>query len=504
MVALAAAVFFASATVVWLGDDIDYAYFISSSIWDSHGPIDSLKAFFGSQGNHYVNVNGRAVAHTIVQFFCGITGQTFFAVCNALVYPLFVFLIARTAGTERPFRNPGAVLSVALMTLLCFVTKMMPTTQIGFVWMFTLNLLWLVLLKKHSRRLSDAGCVMLCLLGILAGNGQEALSLGISVALGIEWLRSRKDPRTTIAMAGYWIGTAALCLSPGTLGRAEAAHIALGDSLVYTAMSLRATYILAVILAWEILVKRHLTVREFYHKNSFFVNAMAVLAAFNLIIGVYSNRQLFGMELMALIMVFRILPGHCFNGFWTAVSATLVTVIFISQMMLAGEVRRQYDEIRNLYTKSDNGIIYYDRTLATSDPFFREWRYYEEIIGQFNNDTHHSLQKKLRKETGRKKSVHVWPTAIKGHASVRDTAIEYAPGHFLVLLTDAAHHRDSTERVPAVRTESLFGQTATDTIEVSRAIVKGAGWKGAIILPSRPFSRPIGVETVPGKKTASR
>ena len=111
LMALAAVVAWLSAGVLWLGDDVDYGFFIVDSIWNSHGSIDSVAEFFQSQANHYINVNGRFVAHALVQLFCAVLGQKVFAVCNGLVYCLFVMLLLKVAGVglRRQMRSPAAV-----------------------------------------------------------------------------------------------------------------------------------------------------------------------------------------------------------------------------------------------------------------------------------------------------------------------------------------------------------------------------------------------------------
>ncbi len=60
---LGIAVWWMSAEVVWLGDDLDYKYMMKGEIWQSWGKIKTVKQFFESQWIHYQHVNGRFVAH---------------------------------------------------------------------------------------------------------------------------------------------------------------------------------------------------------------------------------------------------------------------------------------------------------------------------------------------------------------------------------------------------------------------------------------------------------
>ncbi len=92
------AVWWMSAHVVWLGDDLDYQFKMQGEIWQSWGFINNFKDFVDSQIVHYLHVNGRTIAHVLVQLFCAVLGQQVFAVCNGVVYALFALLLAKEGG----------------------------------------------------------------------------------------------------------------------------------------------------------------------------------------------------------------------------------------------------------------------------------------------------------------------------------------------------------------------------------------------------------------------
>jgi hypothetical protein len=474
---LAAFVLAFSLYVVWLGDDIDYSYYIHDNIWNSNGTIDNLKEFFASQGNHYMNVNGRFVAHSLVQLFCAVLGKTAFAVVNAIIYCIFTYIIMRMCGVRKVINNPRAVLTCAAVIVLTFVTKMMPTTQIGFVWMFTLNLVWLRLFMRARRR-SLLSVVPICALGIIAGNGQEALTIGLSAALGLWWLhrRCRIGVARTAMLVCYWAGTLAICCSPGTLNRAGGISISLGSSLVYLLFSLRATYMLIITLA-VMRLKKRISLRRVYRQNALLLNTMAIMLIFNLFVGIYCNRQLFGIELMALLVMLRTLPGHDFPRAVNAAAVVAVAALIVPQWVGTQHIRQQYADIESLYKKSEKGVIYYDRTLASVNPFMREYRYYEEIVGQFNSDTHHSLQKLMHAKYPRKRSLHVWPKYLETLTCANETIVEYAPQHYFIISLDAR---------PA--TPILYSRGESTVLTIEKTTVKGRGWQSMIVVPHKPFA----------------
>ncbi len=171
---------------MWLGDDLDYKYMMNGEIWQSWGKIKTVRQFFDSQYIHYQHVNGRFVAHSLVQLFNAHYGQQVFAICNAIVYMLFAFLLGK-AGKVSFSGNPGGILSAICISVLCFITKMMPTCQIGYIWAMAANAAWLMLFFKIKRP-NWITTIFILLFGIIVGNWQESVSLGVCYGVGLWWI----------------------------------------------------------------------------------------------------------------------------------------------------------------------------------------------------------------------------------------------------------------------------------------------------------------------------
>lgn len=495
---LATFIYIVSAYVIWLGDDADYAFYISDSIWNSYGSIDSIGELFCSQGNHYMHVNGRYVAHFLVQLFNGMLGQTAFAVCNAIVYPFFIWLLMRMA-MRKPLRHAITLIATVAIVLLTFVTKMMPSTQIGFIWMFALSLLWLKLLLQRKKRAWWAWCLILPL-GIIAGNGQEALTTGISAALGF-WCISRHfkiGKGRMIAICGYWLGTLSLCLAPSMLMRVDTVRATFGESILYTLLSLRAFYIL-VAVALYLCLKKKTSLKKIYSRNALWLNALIVLIIFNLTVGVYCNRQLFGIELCSIIVTLRILPRHRITWPWTLLFTGLVVIMTIPQISGIKNIRKQYHDIERMAIASDNGNVFYDRTHGSENVFYREYRYYEEIVGQNWADPHHSLSKKLKYKYPNSHYLFVIPTCLKSptiFSTSDDTVINYAPGHYVAIVDKT----DTTRKAQALvdREFALPPFThSTDTLDLLRKVYTGVKKDAYIVVSDQPFRKTVGVRVIP-------
>ncbi|MDE5997832.1 MAG: hypothetical protein K2G77_06450, partial [Muribaculaceae bacterium] len=183
---LSIVIWWMSSNVVWLGDDIDYKYMMKGEIWQSWGYINSIKDFFKSQHIHYTHVNGRFVAHSLVQLFNAHLGQQAFAICNAIVYSLFALIIGRE-GLVNFRQNSAGILTAVNISVLCFITKMMPTCQIGYIWGMLANVIWLIFFFKTGKP-SWSLTIIMSIVGIIVGNWQESVSIGICTGIGIWWL----------------------------------------------------------------------------------------------------------------------------------------------------------------------------------------------------------------------------------------------------------------------------------------------------------------------------
>lgn len=433
-----------SANVVWLGDDIDYKYMMKGEIWQSWGKIHDWHEFLQSQLIHYQHVNGRFVAHALVQFFNGKYGQPAFAVCNAIIYMIFAFAIARMGNVDLR-KNTGGILSAVCLSVICFVTKMMPTCQIGYIWGMLANLMWISAFFAGGKA-SWIKVGIMFIAGIAVGNWQESVSIGVCAGLGFWWLsqffdrhktfHSFFDWRRSWMMLGYFIGTATNCLSPATLSRVETVVTPLSDQLIITSYSLTAVFILSgaiIILS----IKGKLGIRYNFEiengriPDGFLIVGLLFLLAFNAIIGIYSNRQLFGANLFALILLFRAIPRHRLNKALNLIASFAVLAIWWTMYSGIEEVRRQYDDIVLLHKESEDGTVEYDRRRVMTLGHPSEAKYYEDIIGQFDNDLHHSLMKDFKLSRGGrtlKLKPDITPDSIQ--------IVQYAPGHFYVTVIE--------------------------------------------------------------------
>ena len=379
----------------WVGDDIEYAYLASPDQLDmSDEPVTSIADVLISQRRHYFNVNGRSVEHTHVLLFCGLWGRLPFTLCNAPAAALFLILILRTAGGS--LHRPRQMYAALLLTSLTFNTYYTPTCQIGYMWMFCLSLAFLCLFR---RPVAAKWRLLLFLFSLLAGWGQEALGIGLCAALATHLYQTRHTPdwQQRIMAIGYMLGTLLIALSPGTIARAATIEIPFTESMAGFTKGLRTTYIAAA-YALLLVMSQRTTWRELRAAAPLFFDATATLLVFNLLIGVGGQRQLFGIELLSILLILRWAlrfgaPRRTAGIALTALTF-IVTLLYLKRADFLRQTHLSYERTMTLCRKAPDGAT----VLHTFPGGDTRWPG-DQFLG--------TMEKLVRTETG--KTIHIRP-----------------------------------------------------------------------------------------------
>ena len=366
-----------SSLAVWMGDDVYFTFSYAGTDWLNK--ISSLKEIFDSQCAYYMGRNGRFVTHCVVQFFCGMAGKGAFAVCNALMWPLFVVMLTRVAGFEWR-RHVGALFMLLALSFVCLRTQFTPPCQVNYIWAFTAGLFAIDLFLNP--RQGKLWAVFMVVFGFLAGWGQESFSSGVSAAMWIYALLHFKKmkPSQWGMLVAFTAGMLCLCLAPGNFSKLGANS--LRATPVAMAYYMRAIYLLAVVVLVLVLSKKA-SLREIYKENTFWFNAMFFMVVFNFIARVYCNRQLFGIEVMSIIIVVRLLYRHVGEkrsllAAFMGVLLVLVGVVFVTDLNIINRRVALAKEIKALYEQSNDGIVYCD--IPNKDFYYRD----EDPMWSFN------------------------------------------------------------------------------------------------------------------------
>ena len=368
---------------VWLGDDIYFSFNLSEGSWFDR--VDSLGKVILSQSVYYMTRNGRFVTHCIVQFFCGMGGKTLFAVCNALVWVAFVIMVARAARFKWR-ANPWGLCAVALLSFTCLRTQFSPPTQVNYIWAMTAALLaadWF--LKGYAGKHAWTA-VLVALFCFVAGWGQESFSSGLAAAMWIYVLTRYKSVswQRWLVLLTFTAGMLFLCLAPGNFAKLGG-YSSLRITPVAMAYYMRAPYMLLAVVLYLALVKK-VPLKRMYKENAFWCNALFFMLAFNIFVKVYCNRQLFGIEVMSIIISMRLLSDHAsLSASFKRVAMALLALWFV--LVVVDDVRTisrrtaVVNEIERLYRDSPDGVVYCD--IADKEYFYHD----EDAMNCLNNWT---------------------------------------------------------------------------------------------------------------------
>lgn len=434
---LALLVFAFSQSALWLGDEITYNY-----SFKDNSQITSLGDVVASQIEHYKAINGRTVAHFLCQLYIPFFGKTAFAVSNALVWIALLLLMANLFSIKYDDWKMMALL--ACMIFLGFRTKFTPTCQIGYPWMFALVTAFLVVLRNFSKQRQVPwrwyNLIWAVPFAFIAGWSQEALVIGIGAALGLFVLLNIKKVTLPqwILLVCFAAGAVLVCMSPANLERSGGnpgsssllPPVIMGFAKFF--FYLRITYIL-VIFAFYLLISKKAKFKELIYSAWFYWVVWVVMLAFNFFIGVYGNRQLFGMEFAAIAIIVKYLQLYIIpegdkykkaGNIILAAMAVWVAIVAVNNARFLSHHSQVLKFIESSYNTSADGIVYYDFTAKDvtfqdtypSDAF--TWHALNTLARSYGRDKRLNVVPKLCEVLNANPQENGWKRIAKGTIAI--------------------------------------------------------------------------------------
>lgn len=474
LVIFAMVVFLLETSEFWFGDNIVYGHYpyMYSHIVPlmEHKPVDSFLDVIYAGNDNYVLQTGRYVAHFFVILFCGLLGNPAFAVCNALIWPLFIVLMLKVCG-KKLTDIPSFCLAVALSLYILSLMSSGPAVQINYTWMFTLTLGWMLTFQRMKDTTNILSLILLCIFSIIAGNGQEAVNIGVCGALFIMLIKKhfRFTTAEWLMTIFFVIGCASDCLAPGTMSRSGSAG---GGSLPFRILqyfviarayfSIPLAFLLIVTLLSKAFNKRQ------FNDNIFLWSALGVIICFLFVLGSRSWNQYFGMIFFIMLLTISITSQRLIKYILSVIIA-LYTIQPLYNKYVGQAAHKQYlTQIENQYKSSPDGLIYVDASNPMSQDLF----------------THHKDCFVLK--NGLKKPITVLPSDLAGIASdsIPNFIRAYSPSRFLIV---------QSKESPAVfmydlsfRAMGYIRTLSRAPIEITDPLYETDNYK-AIIISGYPF-----------------
>ena len=350
------------------GDDYLYSFYLTpvaaKSFFEGASigfeqKISSFTDVIFSQYNHYFYVNGRTIPHILEQSFAGLWGENCFNLINVFAFLLLNMLVIWISGKRNLTKFGYWVVAVFFIWFLlpCPVDLfLLMSGALNYTWSAVLCLAFLLVYNKvrQMERVNWGVAFLLFLLGVISGWTHESLVIGISGALFIIYCvqyNKRKPKSPEIALvAGFWLGTLLLCLSPAARGRASFDHPSIWETFLLIIGELRAFYVLLFLLIYTFFREKrnnnNHTLRKFFYDNQLYFYVILIELVFSLVIGFRNVRQLFGIELFSVVILIKLISEQTsFNAVWcrsvsiVAGSAIVLHMSFHAQNVLMRNFR---------------------------------------------------------------------------------------------------------------------------------------------------------------------
>ena len=206
-----------------LNDDLVYKFKWPYDNESFITPIKTIKDVIESQYIHYHVLNGRSIIHFFVQLFDGILGKELCNIISTIMLGCFILLIANYINNKNKILSYTLIISMIFLMIPGFHNEfLMFVGVINYLWVGTVTLLFVTLLKKYANKTISKKILVFSPLSFLAGWLHEGITVPISLSLVIYCIYNYKNIiKSPILYCTIWYmtGTAFCIFSPGTMQR---------------------------------------------------------------------------------------------------------------------------------------------------------------------------------------------------------------------------------------------------------------------------------------------
>ena len=354
-------VYYFSAFNVWIDDDLTYQYQCADFERWVYTPFNNVWEIFASQYSHYFTTNGRYVAHWIVQLFTGLLGMQAFAICNAIIYILFIRIIMRICGVA--LDNWKGTLTIACLILTFLSVRMTPSFQM-YIWMFLLVLVYLRIFL-HYRTDKWWLLILICVFSAICGNAHESINPGICLGLTVYIVCNLKriTAQQWLMALFFAIGLGILVFSPSTQDRMTDTCPWILEwrvlSLYAFFKSTHALTIMLCVLFYKCVIKKE-SFRNIVRNDYIWWAIWFGCLLSNLYWGFSGGRSSLGEELFAIILTIKMLRHKSFTPVWLILLVGLTIYFLGEQYVKLQRLKDWMGKIEKLARTEHNGFIYMD------------------------------------------------------------------------------------------------------------------------------------------------
>lgn len=368
-------------------DDFFYSY-----IYGTYEQIDSLKDILNSQYEHYFHHNGRFIVHCIIQLFCGILGDSIFAICNTLFFLSFIALTIRLIyGTFRT-----SVSNYVLITLVLWISLPVPrqtvlgnmAQDINYLWVASVTAIFIIILNQifnYKREVYISNKYGLFVIGFLCGALQESFTIPIAGALVLYsallyYKHSTIDRKYRYLIIGYMIGACFLVLAPSNFFRYGSLSLhspsdATMAHRILVLLKLYVHYIVMIVLSIIAYYKNRTWYINHLKHNAIIYLSILVDIIFCVIVVCVGAHQLFYLGWAFAVLEIQMIKS-IFGGFICrhkrAISFFTIITGFLMYIPIYKGLQHRYDSRDILYhnvMSATDGIVAYGEYYASMQSY---------------------------------------------------------------------------------------------------------------------------------------
>lgn len=391
----------------FINDDFYYSFIMTNGLYSDmeYTPVDNLGDIWESQCWAYQNHNGRFLAHSIVQLFCGILGLRVFQFVNSLVFLLLIIGLVRIVR-QRYCVNSTFDILLPLILLFIAIPKLGMTylgnisCSVNYLWTSCVVIWYLSFLITRGSA-STFLTIVLFVFSILVGAMQESFSIGMACMLGLcaitRWRNLTSIKR--ILIIGFILGSIIVICAPSNFLRFTSEQG--GDFSLYkmllqcvrVALSLRAFWVMSLILCCQCLFSKK-GFRGILLDYWWIFGVCVINVLFAALVAMTGKHQLVSIELFSIIFIMCSIYDK-FRSLITKYSKQLTTcaiVIFCILYIPAFYYRRLINAGQESIIKQsithNGGIIdgsAYEQLCVSQNGFVKKYT---------RQDNYHSFNKK--------------------------------------------------------------------------------------------------------------
>ena len=274
---------------------------------------------FRVQREAYLHVNGRVLAHSIVQVFAGMIGKPVFNVLNALAVCGLVYMLCKTADNEFRVGNVVLLMISVFLVWFCYpdqyVTMFMIAGSLNYVWATVIVLIFLKAFFSPLLNETNGRVIGLCIYSFVAGAWGEMYSVCVAPSLLLVMCldKLRRNRVAWLMLLFFFIGTAIMVLAPGNYARMlevnDGGSTSISTRIVNTMVNVlggNLPWLWVLMIALWIYIRKYKGIIGFWRNNVFWWVAILFSLVFSIVSGASYQRTFFAIYTFTFVLFLQL------------------------------------------------------------------------------------------------------------------------------------------------------------------------------------------------------